>query len=757
MKNSTVPAASQFRLCSIDLGRKQLWLRLVLGFLLVTGLCLPAQAKRIALVIGNDAYQNVPKLSKAGNDAGAMARELTAAGFEVQVHRDLNYRGMVKAVETLAKRISGGDEVLVFFAGHGVQIKTGSYMLPVDIEAATESEVEKTAYGVTDLTDKLSEAKAAFALVVVDACRDNPLKSSGRSVGNARGLSAIEPPKGQMVVYSASRGQQALDRLNDRDTNPNGVFTREFISRMRKPGLKIEDLVREVQDSVEALAQTVRHEQRPAIYNEARGIFYFYGPTAVIVNLQSPTSQEPIAQSARPGQVEGFSLADLEREEATRKEWGQWQSRMKVDFDKTTSFVGSPDLVGKAWDRFLITWAEDNPNTKEDDLLRQQANVRREAAFRLNQASRPEQNRPDFTNQESLNVTLAHVGPTTGAIAHLGKDNERGAMLAVEELNARGVMIGGKKANIRLITEDDSADPGVGVAVAQKLVNAKVSGVVGHLNSGTSIPASRIYSNAGIPQISPSSTNPKYTRQGFKTTFRLIADDLQLGRSLGRFAVSTLHGKSVAIIDDRTAYGKGIAEEFAKSVADSGGSIVSREYTSDRATDFSAILLSIKSKRPDLIFFGGMDAVAGPMLRQMQSLGISAKFMGGDGICSTELVKLAGDAITDNQVFCAEAGGVQGKTKEGMEDFKKKFKSRFGAEVLVYAPYTYDSVKIMVAAMVIAGSSDPEKYLPELASMKGYFGVTGPISFDPRGDIINGAITLKVIRGGVLQELAVIR
>jgi len=266
--------------------------RVIIGGLLALGLCLPAHAKRIALVIGNDAYQNVTKLNKAGNDATAMARELTAAGFEVQLHRDLNYRGMVKAIETLSKRISGGDEVMVFFAGHGVQIKTGSYMLPVDIEATTESEVEKTAYGVTDLTEKLSEAKAAFALVVVDACRDNPLKTSGRSVGNTRGLSAIEPPKGQMVIYSASRGQQALDRLSDRDTNPNGVFTREFIAKMKKPGVKIQDLVIEVQDSVEALAQTVKHEQRPAIYNEARGNFYFFAPINIEVVQKPPILSE---------------------------------------------------------------------------------------------------------------------------------------------------------------------------------------------------------------------------------------------------------------------------------------------------------------------------------------------------------------------------------------------------------------------------------------------------------------------------------
>ena len=252
-------------------------LRVILSIVacVLLSIAFPVQAKRIALVMGNDNYTAVSKLQKAGNDATAMARELKAAGFTVQLHRDLNYLGMVKAVESFTKGITGGDEVVVFFAGHGVQIKNGSYLLPTDIEATSESLVEKTAYELLALSDKISEAKPAFSLVMVDACRDNPLKSQGRNIGNARGLSAIEPPKGQMVVYSASRGQQALDRLGENDPNPNGVFTREFIARMQKPGVKIENLMREVQDSVETLAKTVSHEQRPAVYNEARGNFYF--------------------------------------------------------------------------------------------------------------------------------------------------------------------------------------------------------------------------------------------------------------------------------------------------------------------------------------------------------------------------------------------------------------------------------------------------------------------------------------------------
>ncbi len=354
-------------------------------------------------------------------------------------------------------------------------------------------------------------------------------------------------------------------------------------------------------------------------------------------------------------------------------------------------------------------------------------------------------------------VKIGHAGPISGAIAHLGKDNENGARMAIDELNAAGVMIDGKKVTLELMAEDDAADPKQGTTVAQKLVDAKVAGVVGHLNSGTTIPASKLYSDAGIPQISPSATNPKYTRQGFKTTFRVVADDTQLGGALGKYAVGTLKGKAIAVIDDRTAYGQGVAEEFTKSVEAAGGKVVAKEFTTDKATDFNSILTTIKGKKPDIVFFGGMDAVGGPMLKQMKSLGIKAKFMGGDGICTAELVKLAGDAIADEQVFCAEAGGVEGEAKAGMDDFKVKFKAKFNDDVKLYAPYVYDSVKIMVDAMVKANSSDPAKYLPILAATTDYKGVTGPISFDEKGDIKNGALTLKTVRAGQLETLAVIR
>ncbi len=358
--------------------------------------------------------------------------------------------------------------------------------------------------------------------------------------------------------------------------------------------------------------------------------------------------------------------------------------------------------------------------------------------------------------QAQVVVKIGHVGPTTGGIAHLGKDNELGAKLAIKDLNDKKIKIGGQEAKFELLAEDDGADPKQGTAAAQKLVDAKVNGVIGHLNSGTTIPASSIYNAAGVPQISPSATNPKYTQQGFNTAFRVVAHDGQLGGTLGRYAVKEVKAKNIVIIDDRTAYGQGVADEFEKAVKGAKGNVVGREFTNDKATDFNAILTKLKGKKPDLVFYGGMDAVAGPLMRQMKQLGIAAKFMGGDGICSEELVKLAGDAMADGQVVCAEAGGVTKEKAAGMDAFKARFKKEMGADVQIYAPYVYDAVMTMAAAMQKANSADPKKYLPELAKIS-YEGVTGKVQFDAKGDIKDGSLTLYTYKAGKRSQMMVVR
>jgi branched-chain amino acid transport system substrate-binding protein len=351
-------------------------------------------------------------------------------------------------------------------------------------------------------------------------------------------------------------------------------------------------------------------------------------------------------------------------------------------------------------------------------------------------------------------VRIGHVASMTGPVAHFGKDSENGVRMAIESLNARGATIAGRKVKWVLVPEDDGGDPKQATAAAQKLADAKVNAVIGHETSGTTIPASKIYYDAGIPQISASATNPKYTLQGFNTTFRVVANDIQLGQALGRYAVKTMGAKRVAVIDDRTAYGQGLVTEFVNGLRQQGTNVVAKEFTNDHATDFSAILTRIRASNPDLVFFGGMNAVAGPMLRQMKQLGLNVKMMGGDGICSDEMHKLSGGTMADGQVVCAEAGGVEASGKAGMENFRAAYRKRFGIDVQIIAPYSYDAVLALADAMNKAGSAAPAKYLPELAKIR-YKGVTGNIAFDAHGDIRDGTITLYTFKGGHRTEIAV--
>ncbi len=340
---------------------------------------------------------------------------------------------------------------------------------------------------------------------------------------------------------------------------------------------------------------------------------------------------------------------------------------------------------------------------------------------------------------DTLVVKIGHVGPVSGAQAHYGKDNENGVRMAIEDLNKQGVMIGGKKATFEIVAEDDAADPKQGTAAAQKLCDSKVAGVVGHLNSGTTIPASKVYNDCGIPHVTGAATNPDLTKPGYKTTYRIIANDLSLGAGLAFYAADTLKLKKVAVIDDRSAYGQGVADIFKKTAKEKG--------TTDKATDFMAILTAIKAKAPDAVFYGGMDPQAGPMLRQMEQLGMSkVKYFGGDGICTSEIAKLAGGAKTLDNVICAEGGASLAKMPGGTE-WKKRYDEKYPNQFQVYSPYTYDATFVLVDAMKRANSIDPAVYIPELIKTS-FKGVTTTIEFQPNGELKNPAITLYSYKEG---------
>ncbi|MDU7589107.1 MAG: branched-chain amino acid ABC transporter substrate-binding protein, partial [Acidovorax sp.] len=311
-------------------------------------------------------------------------------------------------------------------------------------------------------------------------------------------------------------------------------------------------------------------------------------------------------------------------------------------------------------------------------------------------------------------VKIGNVAPMSGPQAHYGKDIENGVRMAIDDMNAQGVVIGGKKVKLELVNEDDASDPKQGTAAAQKLCDAKVAGVVGHLNSGTTIPASKVYNDCGIPHVTGAATNPSLTKPGYKTTFRIIANDNALGVGLAMYAAETLKLKSVAVIDDRTAYGQGVANVFKRAAAEKGIKVVDEQFTTDKATDFMAILTAIKAKNPDGVFFGGMDPQAGPMLRQMEQLGMAnVKYFGGDGICTTELPRLAAGAKTIGNVICAEGGASLAKMPGGLE-WKKRYDAKYPGQYVLYSPYKYDATMLLVDAMKRAGSWDPKVYIPEL-------------------------------------------
>jgi branched-chain amino acid transport system substrate-binding protein len=351
---------------------------------------------------------------------------------------------------------------------------------------------------------------------------------------------------------------------------------------------------------------------------------------------------------------------------------------------------------------------------------------------------------------DAITITIGHAGPLTGSIAHQGKDDENGVALAIQHANDKKMTLGGKPVTFRMVSEDDQADPKVGTTVAQKLVDAKVAAVVGHLNSGVTIPASEIYTKAGIPVISGSATNPTLTERGLKGVMRTVGRDDQQGPAIAAFIAGELKGKKVAIIDDKTSYGEGLANEVEKKLKSSKVNIVARERTTDKETDFKAILTKIKGKSPDVIFHGGMDATGGPMLKQARELGIKAAFAFGDGACTNEMAKLAGAAAEG--LVCSQAGLP---AEAASKDFQAAFKSKYG-EIKQYAPYFYDAAWAVVEAMKKADSSDPAKFGPEMYNVS-FSGATGKVEFDAKGDRKDAEMTIFRLKDGKIQPVSIVK
>jgi branched-chain amino acid transport system substrate-binding protein len=351
---------------------------------------------------------------------------------------------------------------------------------------------------------------------------------------------------------------------------------------------------------------------------------------------------------------------------------------------------------------------------------------------------------------DTLVVTLGHAGPLTGSIAHQGKDDENGVALAIDQANATGLRIGGKPVRFRMMSEDDQGDPKIGTTVAQKFVDAKVAAVIGHLNSGVTIPASEIYDKAGIPVITGSATNPVLTERGLKGVFRVVGRDDQQGPAIAAYIARELHGKKVAIVDDKTAYGEGLANEVDKALRAAGVAVLGRERTTDKETDFKAILTRIKQKNPDVVFHGGMDATGGLLVKQARELGLKATFAFGDGACTDEMAQLSGAA--GEGLACSQAGLP---AKAASKSFLDAFTAKYGPTKL-YAPFFYDATNVVIEAMKRADSVDPARFTPEMRNVK-LDGATGHIEFDAKGDRKDADMTILRMQKGEIVPVAVYR
>jgi hypothetical protein len=253
-----------------------------------------AHAARLALVVGNDSYQHATKLRNARNDANSISRELEAAGFSVTKVLDATRDSMDDALSGFLRRVGKGDEVVFFFSGHGSQPPNlGPHLLPVDIRPTDNRVIERNGQSLERLTDELNQ-RARFSLIIIDACRDDPLResSTGRSIAPGSTLTRIEPPKGSLVIMAASKGQQALDRLGNNDPVQNGLFTRELMKHMRTRGLSAVEMLRRVRGSVETAAEGVNHKQRPALMDESSSDFFFY-PGSGVAAAAPTTSPAP--------------------------------------------------------------------------------------------------------------------------------------------------------------------------------------------------------------------------------------------------------------------------------------------------------------------------------------------------------------------------------------------------------------------------------------------------------------------------------
>ncbi len=656
------------------------WVLVILGVV-----CTNAFAGRLALVIGNARYAGQP-LSNPANDAIDMSRELARLGFDVHVHQDLGRHAMREAVTRFATAAAGAELAVVYFAGHGVQVAGENFLLPVDASVTDERDVVDQAVGLQQLLAALSATKVHRTVVVLDACRDNPLTPAGG--GFKAGLVRPELAfNATIVAFAAADGQTAED-----GPGRNGTYTGELLQQLRR-----DQDVRDIFDETAlAVARRVT-KQRPKVYGDT-GAFKGYFLTGA--------AQGVTAQPSRDATLETPDDA-------------AWRMAQIAD-------------TGQAYASFIAEF----PNSRFVPAAR----IARDA---LAAGAR----RPPTSAAAPRIVLIGHAGPMSGTFAHFGRDTANGVRMAIEDLNAAAITIRGEPIQFQLLALDDASDPQTAVMAANRFCASGVVAVVGHLHTGTTLPASAVYERCGIPVVTGSATGLAITRSGRSTAFRVIADDDAVVTAVGIYAADTLKVRRVALVDDRTAYGRATSDAFKRVMGTRGITVVDHYHTTPQSSSFVSILEAAKREAVDAIFLGASDRQAGGMLQEMQQLGLAGvKLLGGDALCTTQLPRLAAgvDALLD--VSCAEPGADVAATRSGAV-WKERYVEKYPGHFQAFSPYTYDATHILVEAMRRADSTDPRVYLSALRATA-WQGVSGFIQFDADGNLRDPGVALYQYRRG---------
>jgi branched-chain amino acid transport system substrate-binding protein len=341
-------------------------------------------------------------------------------------------------------------------------------------------------------------------------------------------------------------------------------------------------------------------------------------------------------------------------------------------------------------------------------------------------------------------VQIGFAGPLSGSSAQMGQSQAHAVELAIAEINARGIAVGGRPVLLKLLTQDDRGDIHTAALVANYLVRSEVVAVIGHWNTGASMPAANIYHAAGIPQIAPGSTGRQYTQNGYADSFRIVGHDDDGGRYASTFALQQLKARRIAVIHDDTGFGTMLANQFMQGLPDKGSAVVARQTISSKTSDFNAALTTARNTDADLIFFGGLGPQAAALKLAMRRAGVNATLLAADGIVSPTFLRLAG---ADGEGTFGLAPGQAQEKMAGWKKFQDKFIAAYGGPIELFAPFAYDAAYAIAAAIQQADSLDPPRIAAALHQLK-YKGLTGTIAFDAEGNLLNPAYTIYQVRSG---------